>query len=90
MGLIIKRSMKAFWNTKDWSQNPTSFVLEQFLLETDYPPTDDAPRYMLDFTENERNSRKLKKVQELVQHFWEQCRHYVAKQNKTYKHWWNF
>ena len=41
MGLIIKKSMKAFWNTKDWSQNPaTSFVLEQFLQQTGYRPTD--------------------------------------------------
>ena len=37
MDLIIKRTMKAFWNTKDWSQKLTSFVLEQFLLETSYP-----------------------------------------------------
>ena len=41
---------------------------------------------MLDFPENERDSRKLKKVQELVQHFREQCRRYVPKQNMTYKH----
>ena len=40
---------------------------------------------MLDFPENERDDRKLKKVQELVQHFCEQCRHYVPKQNITYK-----
>ena len=41
MDLIIKRSMKAFWNTKDLSQKPaTSFVLEHFLLETGYPPTE--------------------------------------------------
>ena len=37
MELIIKRNMKTFWNTKDWSQKPNSFVLEQFLLETSYP-----------------------------------------------------
>ena len=41
MELIIKKSMKVFWNTKDWSQKPTSFVLQQFLLEsiseTSYP-----------------------------------------------------
>ena len=43
---------------------------------------------MLDFQENEGDSRKLKKVEELVQHFSEQCRHYVPKQNITYKHWW--
>ena len=38
---------------------------------------------MLDFPENERDSRKLKKVQELVQHFRKQCRHYVPEQNIT-------
>ena len=37
MDPIIKRTMNAFWNVKDWSQKPTSFVLEQFLLETSYP-----------------------------------------------------
>ena len=42
---------------------------------------------MLDFPENE-GDRKLKKVEELVQYFSEQCRHYVPKQNITYKHWW--
>ena len=41
---------------------------------------------MLNFPENEGDSRKLKKVQELVKHFREQCRYYVPKQNKTYKH----
>ena len=41
---------------------------------------------MLDFPENERDSRKLKKVQELVQRFQDQCRHYVPKQKITYKH----
>ena len=40
---------------------------------------------MLHFPENEGGSRKLKKVQELVQHFCEQCRHYVPKQNIIYK-----
>ena len=40
---------------------------------------------MLDFPENKGDSRKLKKVQELVQHFYEQCRHYILKQNITYK-----
>ena len=39
---------------------------------------------MINFPENEGDSRKLKKVQELVQHFQEQCRHYVSKQNITY------
>ena len=42
--------------------------------------------FMLDFPENEGDSRKLKKVEELVQHFSGQCRHYVPKQNITYKH----
>ena len=37
--------------------------------------------FMLDFQENEGDSRALKKVQELVQHFREQCKHYVLKQN---------
>ena len=40
---------------------------------------------MLDFPENEGDSRKLKKVQELIQHFCEQGRHYAPKQNITYK-----
>ena len=45
----------------------------------------------LDFPENEEDRRKLKKVQELVQHFrGEQCRDYVPKQNMTYRHWWKF
>ena len=33
-------------------------------------------RSVLDFPENEGDSRKLKKVQELIQHFREQCRMY--------------
>ena len=41
---------------------------------------------MLNFLENEGDSRKLKKVQELVQHFREQCKHYVPKQDITYNH----
>ena len=45
---------------------------------------------MLDFPENKGDSRKLKELQKLVQHFQEQCRHYVPKQNITYKHWWKF
>ena len=39
---------------------------------------------MLNFPENEGDSRELKKVQELVPHFQEQCRHYAPKQNITY------
>ena len=27
MVLIIKRSMKIFWNTKDWPQEPTSYIV---------------------------------------------------------------
>ena len=43
--------------------------------------------YMLDFPKNEEDSRKMKKEQELVQHFCdEQRRHYVPKQNITNKH----
>ena len=79
MGLIIKRNTKAFLTTKDWCQNPTSFVLEQFLLETGFTLL--MLHFMLDFQENEGDSRALKKVQELVQHFREQCKHYVLKQN---------
>ena len=42
---------------------------------------------MLHFPENEGDSKKMKKVQELVQYFrGEQCRHYLPKQNITYKH----
>ena len=39
---------------------------------------------MLNFPENEGDSRKLRKVQGLVQHFQDQCRDYVPKQNITY------
>ena len=41
---------------------------------------------MLNFSEKKGNSKKLKKVQELVQQFREQCGHCVPKQNITYKH----
>ena len=41
---------------------------------------------MLDFPENEGDSRELQKAEELVPHFSEQSRHYVPKQNITYKH----
>ena len=34
---------------------------------------------MLNFPENLGDKRKLEKVQEVVQHFSEQCRHYVPK-----------
>ena len=52
-------------------RKPISFVSEQF-LDASYP-TMLCP--MLDFPENEGDNKKLKKVQELVQHFCEQCRH---------------
>ena len=42
---------------------------------------------MLNSRENEGDRRKLKKVEEQVQDFSEQCRHYVPEQNITYKHW---
>ena len=46
---------------------------------------------MLYFPGNEGDSRELKEVEELVQHFGEQCRHYyVPKQYTTYMHWWKF
>ena len=45
---------------------------------------------MLDFQENEGDSRTLKKVEEPVQHFREQCKQYGLKQNITYEHWWKF
>ena len=41
---------------------------------------------VLDFPENEEDSRKLKKEHEVVQHFREQCIPYVPKRNITYKH----
>ena len=40
---------------------------------------------MLNFPEYEEDSRKLKKVQDLIQHFHEKCRHYVLNQNITHK-----
>ena len=81
MGLISK-AQKLSKILKTSPRKPISFVLEQFLLDTCYPIMLCS---MLDFPENERDDRKLKKVQELVQHFCEQCRHYVPKENITYK-----
>ena len=52
MGLIIKRSMKTFWNTKYWSQKPISFILEQFLVDTGYPTG--APLYARFFWKRRR------------------------------------
>ena len=40
---------------------------------------------MLNFPEYEEDSRKLKKVQDRIQHFREQCRHYVLNQNITHE-----
>ena len=40
---------------------------------------------MLDFPENEEDSRNLKNVQELIQHFREKFRYYVPNQNVTFK-----
>ena len=68
MELIIKRSIKAFWNTEDWPQNPTSFdfCFGAVLFR------DRLPYWLstqLDIPENKGDSKKLEKVQELVQHF---------------------
>ena len=41
---------------------------------------------VFDFPENEGDSKKLKKGQELVKHFRDQCKRYVPKKNTTYKH----
>ena len=48
------------------------------------------PHSMLNFPENEGDRRNLNKVQELLQHFCEQCRHYAPKQNIAYSHRWKF
>ena len=83
MGLIIKRSTKAFWNAKDkWQKPIISFFLEQFLSDTSYRTILCS---MLDFPENEEDSRNLKNVQELIQHFSEKFRYYVPNQNVTFK-----
>ena len=81
MELKIKKSMKAFWSTKDWSQKPTSFLLDQFSLEAGYPT--DAPPCSI-FQQTEGDGRKLKKVQELAQYFREQCRHLCTKTKYIY------
>ena len=85
MGLIIKRSMKAFWNTGPRSRPPAllwsiSYWRQVTLLML---------LSILYFPEKAEDSRKLKKVHELFryQYFSEQCRHYVPKQNTAYKHW---
>ena len=64
-------------------RNPSSaFFLEQFLSDTSYPTILCS---MLDFPENEEDSRNLKNVQELIQHFSKKFRHYVINQNVTFK-----
>ena len=77
---IIKRSMQAFWNIKDWSKRSAPAHFEEVF-------TRDSLHYwcstVCSIPENKGDSRKLKKVQELVQHFCEQCRHYVPKQDLT-------
>ena len=67
--------MKAFWNTKDWSQKGTSF-LEQFVRHLLL-----MLQSMLNSPKNGGDSRKLMKVKEPEQHFGEQCGHYVPEQN---------
>ena len=39
---------------------------------------------MHNFQENERDSRTLKKIHELVHHFCEQCKHYVKLEEINY------
>ena len=75
LGLLIKRSMKADWNTKEAYQLCFGAVYIRVSL----------PYWWcsLDFPENEGDSRKLNKVHKLVQRFSEQCKHYVPKQNIT-------
>ena len=76
MGLINKSNINAYWNTKDWSQSTTAFgavfTRDRFLML----------HSMLHFSEKEGDTGKLKKVQNLVQHFSEQLRnYYVPKTN---------
>ena len=76
MGLINKSNINAYWNTKDWSQSTPAFgavfTRDRFLML----------HSMLHFPENEGDTGKLKKVQNLVQHFSEQFRnYYVPKKN---------
>ena len=81
MGLLIKGSLQAFWNTKEAYQ----LCSEAVYIRDRLPYW-----YLVDFSEIEGDSRKLKKVHKLIQYFCEQCRPYVFKQNITYKHWWKF
>ena len=70
MGLINKSNINAYWNSKDWSQSTPAFgavfTRDRFLML----------HSMLHFPENERDTGKLKKVQNLVQYFNEQFRNY--------------
>ena len=59
--------MEVFWNTKDLSRKLTSFVLEWILLSRQV--TLIMLHSMLSFPENEGDSRKLKKAEQIVQHF---------------------
>ena len=54
MGLIIKSSIKSFRSTQRLISTKSRLLMLHF---------------MLDVPENEGNSRKLKKEQEIVQHF---------------------
>ena len=74
--------LREAWKLTEILKKPTSFVLEQFILQRVYRTV----QYWwcsLDFPENEGDSRKLNKVHKLVQRFSEQCKHYVPKQNIT-------
>ena len=71
MGLINKSNINAYWNTKDWSQSTTAFgavfTRDRFLML----------HSMLHFPEK-GDIGKLKKVQNLIQHFSEQFRNYYV------------
>ena len=72
MGLINKSNINAYWNTKDWSQSTPAFgavfTRDRFLML----------HSMLHFPEKEGDTGKLKKQQNLVQHFSEQFRNYCV------------
>ena len=72
MGLINKSNINAYWNTKDWSQSTPAFgavfTRDRFLML----------HLMLHFPEKEGDTGKLKKVQNLIQHFSEQFRNYYV------------
>ena len=76
MGIINKSNINTYWNNKDWSQSTPAFgaifTRDTFLML----------HSMLPFPENEGDTGKLKKVQNLVQHFSEQFgNYYVPKKN---------